>query len=897
MSAETQETSEDGKDAAENEDQSSPPRSAEEGASDSEGGFTESPRKPTALSRTPTFSETVSGTESSAPSPTVLLRAKKRMLKRSRPSFRSVGKLVQKMVRHMSLFSQLQSKETSTVGSSSPRESVVSTEDSGTQRNSLIFSGGKLPVPGLSGLRNHGNTCFMNAVLQCLSNTDMLAEYFVLNQYKSDLSRIRRWRDSTRLKPVTRGEVTEDFAKILKALWSCQYTPKLTSDFKNTVSKYASQYSGYNQHDAFEFLLWLLDKVHEDLNCASKRGYKKAKFGHKKTDEHLAAEAQANHQRCNSSFMYDLFQAQYRSSLTCPTCHRQSNTFDPYICISLPLPQRQTRAIYPAVVYHRRKPRLTRIGVSLHQDSCVGDLRRLIADKADIPLNQVVLTEIYFDGFHRSFSDDQPLSVVHDGDCIYAFEAPLEVIDLSCTNDNTPNPDTSDSQDSEQEKLLLLFVNKTGAGKQGKRFGPPSALYVPRNLTFGDLQKVLLHNMADMMREGIRPQGSVRFQMRVVGGLAGKCYLTEDDNMCLYMPTVDKALSSCGTGGTEHLKLVLEWEQETKACLFGNACEEKVEELDSVRQQRTLQQKPLNVTLSDCFKLHTKEEKLGPEDGWHCPFCKKIQHGTTKKLSLWSLPDVLIIQLKRFKQVGMRRMKLYTSVDFPVSNLDMKPHVARRNYGNSGGLGLLTSWSPWRRHQHRTTARHPDYFYDLYAVCNHHGNMTGGHYTAFSKNPVDGRWYKFDDTKVLPVSDEDVQTSDAYILFYQSRSSRMGSLSSTSGSSTCSSLSDHWVNRIPNLLPRSDISSHDDTSDTEHHGGFSSDSRPFVRSVHGMKDHEDHGGFSSDSRPFVRSVHGVSASVRYPSSRSQELLSDGWDSGNYSDSEADKASNMTESRV
>lgn len=35
---------------------------------------------------------------------------------------------------------------------------------------------------------------------------------------------------------------------------------------QNIVSKNAMQYRGNAQHDAQEFLLWLLDRVHEDLN-------------------------------------------------------------------------------------------------------------------------------------------------------------------------------------------------------------------------------------------------------------------------------------------------------------------------------------------------------------------------------------------------------------------------------------------------------------------------------------------------------------------------------------------------------------------------------------------------------------------------------------------------------
>lgn len=142
------------------------------------------------------------------------------------------------------------------------------------------------------------------------------------------------------------------------------------------MERHGSQYRGSSQHDAQEFLLWLLDKVHEDLNTATKKKYKTIKvkkfykasklydaidFNHGsvffqntagRPDEVVAAETLANHVRCNSSFVQAVFQAQFRSSLACPRCHRQSNTFDPFHCISVQLPHLADRPLLVTVILY-----------------------------------------------------------------------------------------------------------------------------------------------------------------------------------------------------------------------------------------------------------------------------------------------------------------------------------------------------------------------------------------------------------------------------------------------------------------------------------------------------------------------------------------------------------------
>ncbi|CAF1092607.1 unnamed protein product, partial [Didymodactylos carnosus] len=101
---------------------------------------------------------------------------------------------------------------------------------------------------GLRGLINLGNTCFMNSALQCLSNIRPLTIYFLENIQSLN------------------GEMSGAYADFISNIWdhpqdSC-FEPKL---LKRRISLFAPQFTGYGQHDAQEFMNFLLDALHEDL--------------------------------------------------------------------------------------------------------------------------------------------------------------------------------------------------------------------------------------------------------------------------------------------------------------------------------------------------------------------------------------------------------------------------------------------------------------------------------------------------------------------------------------------------------------------------------------------------------------------------------------------------------
>ena len=154
------------------------------------------------------------------------------------------------------------------------------------------------------------------------------------------------------------------------------------------------------------------------------------------------------------------------------------------------------------------------------------------------------------------------------------------------------------------------------------------------------------------------------------------------------------------------------------------------------------------LTLYDCLNNFMIEETLTGNDKWYCNKCKDHVIAT-KKMEVYRSPEILIIHFKRFSHSKGSSMfsgskKITDKIDFPIEGLNMSSYVLQ----NQSGKKIL---------------------YDLYAVSNHFGSLSGGHYTAFAKNPIHGKWYQFDDSHVSKCGTGDIIDSAAYVLFYRRR--------------------------------------------------------------------------------------------------------------------------------
>lgn len=354
----------------------------------------------------------------------------------------------------------------------------------------------------------------------------------------------------------------------------------------------------------------------------------------------IAAETLENYKRCNNSFIQSIFQAQYRSSLSCSRCRTQSNTFDPFQCISVQLPQFHKQSIYVTVVYTSQQPRQVQIGLNLPSGASISELRAVLESDTSIDKTNMLLTEIGDSGFMRTFNDSQSIGMITEIDPIYCVE--------------TARLKESD-EDATSAYVLLCWINVVKVnGEDFQKFGSPYTMQVSRETSYDDLQKLILKEMAPILHDDILTSSQPRgiFKIRISDPAWNEseplCYLEPQLEHPLFTEAIDQALALCSEdGGPAHVKLVLEWTESAKKSIIADAAD-VIEEHSSVkvlREQALQGGAPL--TLEECLRDYTEAETL--TDAWRCPHCQQYQP-VVKTLDVWSLPDILIVHFKRFRQ-------------------------------------------------------------------------------------------------------------------------------------------------------------------------------------------------------------------------------------------------------
>ncbi|KAF9198608.1 ubiquitin-specific protease doa4 [Haplosporangium sp. Z 27] len=148
-------------------------------------------------------------------------------------------------------------------------------------------------------------------------------------------------------------------------------------------------------------------------------------------------------------------------------------------------------------------------------------------------------------------------------------------------------------------------------------------------------------------------------------------------------------------------------------------------------------------TLASCLKSFTDLETMEGDNAWNCPHCKKPRKAT-KQLTISRVPDVLLIQLKRFSSDGPFKNKIKAMVQYPIQDLDLTSYLPRRANNKPAEPAI----------------------FDLYAVSNHSGEVSSGHYTACVRGEGPNNWINFDDSRVSPCDKSVAVSEHGYTLFY-----------------------------------------------------------------------------------------------------------------------------------
>lgn len=602
---------------------------------------------------------------------------------------------------------------------------------------------------GLVGMRNLGNTCFMNAALQCLSNTSILTEYLLTTNWENSINSV-----ST----IAEGRLVCEYFLLLRRVWMENNGSVSPGDVKKAIVRVSRTFAGYSQQDTQEFLSYFLDALHEDLDQVHIKAYIKKKDYTGEDIVDFANEAWKNHTERNKSFIIDNFHGQYFSKIKCPDCKHESITCDPFDMLSLNLPTREKlkfEGYFISYTYDKDTfafnfvvDESTTLDKILHK--IVKDWNKgLTNEETKLDIDNLVLyyylRSKIIDRIKRPYDKISAKEIVLNNGIFFILEQYSPIYTPLVFRENSSDI-CQQLKDENSEKVLRIQVFLNGASVAVEK-----EVMVPENISSYQLYFLIYliyrksflnvqcknHELIQLLPEENEIEAELNsfFPSETIDIISSIFVLSVNSNKVLTLQrseSVFKDQTSAKIDISVNLnQSFFPTEPKLKSCkrLY-------IDNMTSTGKASTLYH---------CLDQFVTEEKLDKDNTWYCHKCKDHKEAF-KKMAIMRYPKILIIHLKRFKKdiykhhmVGFK--KITELIDFPIDNLELNKYVV------NGGKDKIR--------------------YALYGVANHYGNCGGGHYTANCKNRYNNQWYRYDDSDVSAIAENQIITDAAYVLFYE----------------------------------------------------------------------------------------------------------------------------------
>ena len=575
---------------------------------------------------------------------------------------------------------------------------------------------------GLVGLVNLGNTCYMNSALQCLSNCEYLTKYFLSGYYKRELNITSKYGSG--------GKIVESYVDLLNKLWKETKEYVNPIEFFRTFVSHVKLFANNSQHDSHEMLIYLLEKLHEDLNRNKEKQYIELNEKGENEDDIMASNRWwETHQKRDNSIIMDLFSGQYKSTLRCPFCDKISITYDQFSCLELPI---ENKCFFgTCYIINSKENKIRKINLIFGEDerfkeicdkiNCQKQYKAILCRDSKMYLACLKEEHNLYEIISQSHKEKKQLK-----DRIIFYEYDKNELD---------------------NKLIFFVVPVIEDDNENVLFFP-KIFYYDENDTIQQFYLDLKKYYYKYYNEKNENFSDEKIKLRILNNLTA-CTKTNDP--CDYCKSKDCVSCEFKFGQNMTMGELKKTQSKKRSFVmyleipkenFKNDDYNSIKLYDNYLNDEEDFILNNELSLENCINTFSRCEKLDELNEWYCSKCKEHRRGY-KQLELFRLPRYLLLELKRFRgQSGFFfNSKNSTNVKFPLENLNLNKYLVG--------------------------PKNMDYIYDFISVSQHYGASFGGHYTSVCKKG--NVWFKFDDESVDKIGADNIVNPYAYILIYKLR--------------------------------------------------------------------------------------------------------------------------------